>query len=81
MCDIDKEQKICTLNLPRNCQIQTVRVQGDANILKQLACLEACKQLHQAGALTDNLVPNIMEETEVIEESGKFLNDVLISHS
>nr|GMD70111.1 endoribonuclease Dicer homolog 2-like [Ipomoea batatas] len=73
MCDIDKEQKICTLNLPRNCQIQTVRVQGDANILKQLACLEACKQLHQAGALTDNLVPNIMEETEVIEESGSVL--------
>ncbi|XP_019181512.1 PREDICTED: endoribonuclease Dicer homolog 2-like [Ipomoea nil] len=70
MCDIDKEQKTCTLNLPRNCQIQTVRVEGAANILKQLACLEACKQLHQAGALTDNLVPNIMEETEVIEESG-----------
>ncbi|XP_019186542.1 PREDICTED: endoribonuclease Dicer homolog 2-like [Ipomoea nil] len=73
VCDIDKVQKTCTLNLPRNCQIQTVIVQGNANILKQLACLEACKQLHQAGALTDNLVPNIMEETEVIEESGSVL--------
>ncbi|RAL54301.1 hypothetical protein DM860_001429 [Cuscuta australis] len=68
--DIDKDAKTCVLHLPKSCHIKKVEVQGDVKILKQLACLEACKQLHQVGALSDNLVPDIMEEKEDIQETG-----------
>ncbi|CAH9091576.1 unnamed protein product [Cuscuta epithymum] len=73
--DIDKDTNTCILYLPKSCQIQKVEVQGDVRILKQLACLEACKQLHQVGALTDNLVPDIMEEKDHIQETGVYYND------
>ncbi|RAL54473.1 hypothetical protein DM860_001601 [Cuscuta australis] len=68
--DIDKDTKTCILYLPKSCQIKKVEVEGDIKILKQLACLEACKQLHLVGALTDNLVPEIMEEKEDTQETG-----------
>ncbi|KAM7525882.1 hypothetical protein LguiA_015784 [Lonicera macranthoides] len=64
-CHIDKESETCTLYLPKSCPLQSVTVQQNIKILKQFACLEACKQLHQIGALTDNLVPDI-----VVEEAG-----------
>lgn len=38
--------------------------------MKQLAFLEACKELHNVSALTDNLVPDIMEEEVIITELG-----------
>ncbi|KAL8511973.1 hypothetical protein ACS0TY_018436 [Phlomoides rotata] len=62
-CTIDKELGRCTLYLPSSCPIQTITI-SDKNTrsLKQLACLEACKKLHQVGALTDNLVPDIVGE-------------------
>lgn len=62
---IDEESETCTLYLPKSCPLQSVRVQQNIKILKQFACLEACKQLHQIGALTDNLVPDM-----VVEEAG-----------
>ncbi|KAJ4721647.1 Endoribonuclease Dicer-like [Melia azedarach] len=61
-CDINMVMGICTLYFPKSCPIQTVIVQGNLKTLKQSACLEACKQLHKIGALTDNLVPDIVAE-------------------
>ncbi|KAE9448063.1 hypothetical protein C3L33_20039, partial [Rhododendron williamsianum] len=68
--EINKELKICKLNFPKSCPIQTVSVEGNIKMLKQLACLEACKQLHQIGALTDNLVPDIVVEEAEAQELG-----------
>ncbi|XP_041017414.1 endoribonuclease Dicer homolog 2 isoform X7 [Juglans microcarpa x Juglans regia] len=66
------DQKTCTLYLPKSCPLQNVVLQGNINakILKQTACLEACKQLHEIGALTDNLVPDIVVEEADAQESG-----------
>ncbi|TYI43273.1 hypothetical protein ES332_A01G156600v1 [Gossypium tomentosum] len=70
-CIIDKQKGICTLHLPKSSPIQTVCVKGNFKSLKQKACFEACKQLHQFGALTDNLVPDIVVEENDAEEIGK----------
>ncbi|KAF3452493.1 hypothetical protein FNV43_RR02926 [Rhamnella rubrinervis] len=35
-----------------------------------IACLEACKKLHQIGALTENLVPNMLAEEADAQEFG-----------
>ncbi|KAK6775177.1 hypothetical protein RDI58_026178 [Solanum bulbocastanum] len=68
-CVIDKETGTCTLQLPKSSPLQRViSVQGNRKILKQLACLEACKELHHVGALTDNLVPDIVEEETMNKE-------------
>ncbi|KAI3470366.1 hypothetical protein Pfo_027029 [Paulownia fortunei] len=69
-CTINKELGSCTLHLPNSCPVQTITVQGNTKLLKQLACLEACKKLHQVGALTDNLVPDIVEEEAEAQEFG-----------
>jgi len=70
-CVIDKETGTCTLQLPKSSPLQgIISVQGDRKILKQLACLEACKKLHHVGALTDNLVPDIVEEETINKELG-----------
>jgi endoribonuclease Dicer len=60
------------LYLPKSCPLQAIRVQGDTKFLKNIACLEACKQLHKIGALTDYLVPSIVIEDAEVEEFGKF---------
>nr|WOA03172.1 DICER-like protein 2 [Abelmoschus esculentus] len=70
-CVIDKQMGICTIHLPKSSPIQSVSVQGNIKNLKQKACFEACKQLHQIGALTDNLVPDIVVEEDDVEETGK----------
>ncbi|XWS68903.1 hypothetical protein CRYUN_Cryun04dG0133700 [Craigia yunnanensis] len=70
-CVIDKEMGICTLHLPKSSPIQIVCVQGNTKSLKQKACFEACKQLHEIGALTDNLVPDIVVEEYDAEEIGR----------
>lgn len=58
-----------TLYMPMSCPIQSVSATGKAKILKQIACLEGCKQLHQIGALTDKLVPDmVLEEEEKAKE-------------
>ncbi|KAG5016750.1 hypothetical protein JHK82_022403 [Glycine max] len=63
----DKETR--TLYVPKSCPLQHIRVEGDKKLLKNIACLEACKQLHKIGALSDNLVPDI-----VIEEAKMHLD-------
>ncbi|KAK8668205.1 hypothetical protein V6N13_105670 [Hibiscus sabdariffa] len=67
----DEQMRIYTIHLPKSCPIQTVSVQGNIKNLKQKACFEACKKLHQIGALTDNLVPNNGVEENDVEETGK----------
>ncbi|XP_052311294.1 endoribonuclease Dicer homolog 2 isoform X2 [Populus trichocarpa] len=69
-CIIDKETMTCTLHLPKSSPVQTICVQGNIKTLKQKACLEACKKLHVSGALTDNLVPDIVMEEAVAEDVG-----------
>ncbi|XP_047176207.1 endoribonuclease Dicer homolog 2-like [Vigna umbellata] len=59
-----------TLCLPKSCPLQSIRVVGDKKLLKNIACLEACKQLHKIGALTDNLVPDIVIQAAEVEEFG-----------
>jgi len=58
------------LYLPKSCPLQPIRVKGDKKFLKNIACLEACKQLHKIGALTDNLVPDIFIEEAEMEGFG-----------
>lgn len=71
-CTIDEATGTCTLQFPNSCPIQSVTVEGNKKILKQLACLEACKKLHQMKALTDKLVPDIVvEEKELAQELEK----------
>lgn len=69
-CVIVKEREICTLHLPKSCPIENISLQGNVKTLKQKACLEACKQLHKIGALTDYLVPDIVMEEAVAQEIG-----------
>ncbi|XP_015960524.2 endoribonuclease Dicer homolog 2 isoform X2 [Arachis duranensis] len=65
-----------TLHLPKSCPIQTICVEGDKKALKKIACLEACKQLHKIGALTDNLVPKIyVEEGEMQDFANEPFNE------
>ncbi|XP_022732896.1 endoribonuclease Dicer homolog 2-like isoform X2 [Durio zibethinus] len=70
-CVTDKEMGICTLHLPKSSPIRTVCIQGNIKNLKQKACFEACKQLHEIGALTDDLVPDIVVEETHAEEIGR----------
>ncbi|XP_024027815.1 endoribonuclease Dicer homolog 2 isoform X2 [Morus notabilis] len=67
------DDKTQTLYLP-NDLIQEVHAEGNAKILKQIACFEACKKLHKMGALTDNLVPNtvVREDEESDLESQPY---------
>ncbi|KAG5574730.1 hypothetical protein H5410_054864, partial [Solanum commersonii] len=69
-CVIDKETRTCTLQLPKSCPLQRIiTVQGNSTkILRQLACLKACKELHRVGTLTDNLIPTIIDEETINKE-------------
>ncbi|KAG0464031.1 hypothetical protein HPP92_020100 [Vanilla planifolia] len=64
----DMDSKACTLYLPKNCPLPFVRVNGACSMIRQIACLEACKQLHQIGALSDHLIPVVDDTTEVALE-------------
>ncbi|XVF35247.1 hypothetical protein REPUB_Repub18cG0129200 [Reevesia pubescens] len=56
----------CKLTLPVNAAFQTMvgPLSRNSHLAKQLVCLEACKQLHQMGALDDHLNPSIEEPSE-----------------
>ncbi|XP_047327268.1 endoribonuclease Dicer homolog 3a-like [Impatiens glandulifera] len=49
----------CTLTLPPNAAFQTLTgpTSKSSRLSKQLVCFDACKKLHQLGALTDRLLP------------------------
>ena len=69
-CTIDEVSNTCTLQLPNSCPVQLISVRGNRKILKNYACLEACKKLHELGALTDSLVPDIVMEERLMKETG-----------
>ncbi|PNY04416.1 endoribonuclease dicer 3a-like protein, partial [Trifolium pratense] len=56
----------CKLTLPPNAAFQTIVGPSgkDVRLAKTLVCLEACKKLHQMGALNDHLVPSIEDPPE-----------------
>ncbi|GMJ15749.1 dicer-like 3, DICER-LIKE 3 [Hibiscus trionum] len=56
----------CELRLPANAAFQTIvgPLSRSSHLAKCLVCLEACKQLHQMGALDDHLVPSIEDPSE-----------------
>ncbi|KAG6599127.1 Endoribonuclease Dicer-like 3a, partial [Cucurbita argyrosperma subsp. sororia] len=56
----------CRLILPPTAAFQTIVGPStrNSNLSKQLVCLEACKKLHQMGALNDHLLPSIEEISE-----------------
>ncbi|XP_044463559.1 endoribonuclease Dicer homolog 3-like [Mangifera indica] len=56
----------CEMTLPSNAPFQTIvgPPSRNKNLSKQLVCLEACKKLHQMGALNDHLLPFIEEPFE-----------------
>lgn len=56
----------CRLTLPPTAAFQTIVGPStrNSNLSKQLVCLEACKKLHQLGALNDHLLPFIEEISE-----------------
>ncbi|CAK7352744.1 unnamed protein product [Dovyalis caffra] len=64
----------CTMNLPTNAVFQTLVGPTCRNqqLAKQLVCLEACKKLHQMGALDDHLLPSVEEPSEIgVAEGNK----------
>ncbi|RDX82989.1 Endoribonuclease Dicer-like 3a, partial [Mucuna pruriens] len=56
----------CKLILPPNAAFQTIIGPSgkDVRLAKHLACFEACKKLHQMGALNDHLVPFLEDPSE-----------------
>ncbi|RWR74360.1 endoribonuclease Dicer 2 isoform X1 [Cinnamomum micranthum f. kanehirae] len=66
---IDKLAELCTLHLPKSCPLQPISVRGPVGTLKQIACLEACKKLHEIGAITDYLLPEFhdVEDNNALE--------------
>ncbi|KAL7582994.1 endoribonuclease Dicer homolog 2-like [Lactuca sativa] len=69
---IDKETGTCDIYFPKSSPLPHVQVVGPTKMLKQLACLEACKKLHSMGALTDNLVPDTLEKEADDEQEAGF---------
>lgn len=57
----------CTLILPPNAAFQTLvgPVHRNSHMAKQLVCIDACKKLHQLGALNDHLLPSVEEPLEI----------------
>ena len=53
----------CRIKLPPSAAVQMVvgSTSRSRTLAKQLACLEACKKLHEVGALNDNLIPSIKD--------------------
>lgn len=51
----------CSLTLPPIAAFQKIvgPVSRNSHSAKQQVCLEACKKLHQMGALNDHLVPSV----------------------
>ncbi|KAJ1382263.1 Ribonuclease III domain [Sesbania bispinosa] len=56
----------CKLILPPNAAFQTIIGPSgkDVRLARNLVCLEACKKLHQMGALNEHLVPSIEDPSE-----------------
>ncbi|XP_068656481.1 endoribonuclease Dicer homolog 3a isoform X2 [Aristolochia californica] len=66
VCDLDQGSYICTLTLPPNAAFKKIvgPPSKRSHTAKQLTCLEACKKLHQMGALDDHLLPVVQDPSE-----------------
>ncbi|XP_010485668.1 PREDICTED: endoribonuclease Dicer homolog 2-like isoform X2 [Camelina sativa] len=69
--DINKDLGICTLYLPKSCPVKEVKAQANSKVLKHIVCLEACIQLHEVGALSDHLVPDMVVAETVAQKLEK----------
>ncbi|KAL5998516.1 hypothetical protein ACLOJK_009459 [Asimina triloba] len=74
--ETDEEAGFCTIHLPKSCPIGPISVQGHRSILKQIACLEACKQLHKIGIFTDSLLPEMEEPEDPDDEETGIVSSV-----
>ena len=56
----------CKLSLPPIAPVQDIvgPLSRNTNLAKQLACLEACKELHKRGALDNHLQPLVEDPME-----------------
>ncbi|XP_068323627.1 endoribonuclease Dicer homolog 3a-like [Pyrus communis] len=56
----------CRITLPPNAAFLTTvgPLSSNTHLSKQLVCLEACKKLHEMGALDDHLLPLVQEPLE-----------------
>ncbi|KAL3566321.1 hypothetical protein D5086_031736 [Populus alba] len=63
----------CAMKLPPNAAFQTLvgPTCRSQQLAKQLVCLEACKKLHQMGALDDHLLPSVEEPSEIAVVKSK----------
>eukprot|EP00850_Spirogloea_muscicola_P022108 SM000277S10343 [mRNA] locus=s277:85413:96633:- [translate_table: standard] len=63
------DMHVCTVRLPLNAPFPMLRGQQRSckETAKQSVCLEACKRLHQLGAMSDHLVP-VLDTMEIGEE-------------
>ncbi|OVA04235.1 Ribonuclease III domain [Macleaya cordata] len=66
----------CILTLPPNAAFQRIvgPITRNSHLSKQMVCLEACKKLHQLGALDDHLLPCIEEplENDIIKSTKHY---------
>jgi len=73
----------CILTLPPNAVFQ--RIVGppsiNSHVAKQLVSLEACKKLHELGALNDHLLPFIEEtlETSITDTDKEYISEAGMS--
>ncbi|KAK1378826.1 Dicer-like protein 4 [Heracleum sosnowskyi] len=68
----EEDGTVCQIILPSNAPIHQVlgAPQSSKDAAKRDACLEACKQLHQLGALTNYLLPEQDDENEDLKSSS-----------
>lgn len=68
------EGTVCQIILPSNAPIHQIisSPQSSKDEAKKDACLQACKELHQLGALTNYLLPELEDENE---ESMQYFSD------
>ena len=77
----DEKLYECVLKLPPNAPVLEVISPPHVKsaVAKQLVCMEACKRLHQIGALDDYLQPNSDELRR--KQSTNSENDAKINHA
>lgn len=70
----DADGMVCKIILPANAPIHEIvsEPQQSTDTAKRDACLKACKALHEAGALTDYLLP---EQEDISEDSIQDFSD------
>ncbi|CAH9093430.1 unnamed protein product [Cuscuta europaea] len=66
----DTEGTICRIILPANAPIHQIESapQSSSEAARKDACLRACKTLHELGALTDYLLPDLGEKDEAVQD-------------